>query len=150
MLKNYEIKPDTGLGELTFGIPMDDFITRYGEPEELDTFDEDEDMNTTLLHYWKDGFSVFFVGLTNQILAGIETDHSQATLFGKSIMGLKEAELIALMEENGHDNFDREEEDNNIRLSYDFSMMDFFFQDGELAYMNFGVFVNEDGKIEKV
>jgi hypothetical protein len=150
MLKNHEINPNIGYGELKFGLAMDDFIAQYGEPEELDTFDEDEDMNTTLLHYWKDGFSVFFVGLTNQILAGIETDHHQVSLFGKQIMGLTQDELIALMKENEHTEFEREEEDSYIRLSYDFSMMDFFFQDGKLVYMNFGVFVDEDGKIEKV
>lgn len=150
MLKNHVIHPNIGYGELKFGLTIDDFIAQYGEPEELDTFDEDEEMNTTLLHYWKNGISVFFVGLTNQILAGIETDHHQASLFGKQIMGLTEKELMALMEENGHANFEREEEDNYIRLSYDFSMMDFFFQKNSLVYMNFGVIVNEDGKIERV
>jgi hypothetical protein len=33
MLNNHEILPKTGLGELTFGIVMDDFIAKYGEPE---------------------------------------------------------------------------------------------------------------------
>ena len=150
MLNNHEILPKTGLGELTFGIVMDDFIAKYGEPEELDTFDEDEEMNTTLLHYWKSGFSVFFVGLTNQILAGIETDHPDTTLFGAEIMGISEAELNTLMEKNGHSTFEREEEENDIRLSYDFSMMDFFFREGKLIYLNFGVFVDEDGKIDRV
>ena len=150
MLKNHDINPKLGLGELTFGIAMDDFIAKYGEPEELDTFDEDEQMNTTLLHYWKSGFSVFFVGLTNQILAGIETDHPDTLLFGSKIMNLSEADLIALIEKNGHSTFEREVEENDIRLSYDFSMMDFFFREEKLVYMNFGVFVDEDGNIERV
>jgi hypothetical protein len=103
-----------------------------------------------LLHYWKSGFSVFFVGLTNQVLAGIETDHPDTTLFGAEIMGISEAELNTLMEKNGHSTFEREEEENDIRLSYDFSMMDFFFREGKLIYLNFGVFVDEDGNIDRV
>jgi len=150
MLKNHDIKPNIGLGELEFGIIMDEFIDQYGEPEELDTLYEDDDMNTTLLHYWKAGFSVFFVGLTNQILAGIETDHPDTSLFNTKIMNFTEDQIIALLKENGHNNFEKEEEGNDIRLSYDISMMDFFFRDGKLIYMNFGVFVGEDGKIEVV
>ncbi|MCF6170638.1 MAG: hypothetical protein L3J66_06645 [Bacteroidales bacterium] len=150
MLKNFEIKPSLGLGNLEFGLVIDKFITQYGEPDEVDTFDEDEEMNTTLLHYWKQGLSVFFVGLTNQVLAGIETDHPEASLFGRTIMGLTEKELIALLAENGHSTFEREEEEKDIRLSYDFSMMDFFFRDGKLVFMNFGVMVDENGQIERV
>lgn len=150
MLKNHDIKPNIGLGDLEFGIVMDSFIDQYGEPEELDTLYEDDDMNTTLLHYWKTGFSVFFVGLANQILAGIETDHPDTSLFNKKIMNCTEDEIITLLKENGHNNFEKEEEGADIRLSYDISMMDFFFRDGKLIYMNFGVLVDEDGKIETV
>lgn len=107
-------------------------------------------MNTTLLHYWKGGFSVFFVGLANQVLAGIETDHPETSLFNTKIMGSPENEIVALLKENGHNNFEKEEEGNDIRLSYDFSMMDFFFREGKLIYMNFGVLVDEAGKIETV
>ncbi len=150
MLKKHDINPNIGLGELTFGIAIDEFIEQFGQAEDMDTIEEDEQMNTTLLHYWKGGFSVFFVGLANQILAGIETDHPDTTLFGSKIMGLTEAELIALLKNNGHSTFEREVEENDIRLSYDFSMMDFFFREGKLVYMNFGVFVDEDGDIERV
>jgi len=150
MLKKHDINPNIGLGELTFGIAIDEFIEQFGQAEDMDTIEEDEQMNTTLLHYWKGGFSVFFVGLANQILAGIETDHPDTTLFGSKIMGLTEAELIALLKNNGHSTFEREVEENDIRLSYDFSMMDFFFREGKLVYMNFGVFVDEDGEIERV
>ena len=150
MLKKHDINPNIGLGELTFGIAMDEFIEQFGQAEDMDAIEEDEQMNTTLLHYWKGGLSVFFVGLANQILAGIETDHPDTLLFGSKIMGLPEAELIVLLKNNGHSTFEREVEENDIRLSYDFSMMDFFFREGKLIYMNFGVFVDEDGEIEKV
>lgn len=150
MLTSYEIKPDVGLGEIKFGTPMEEFIARFGEPDEIDEFDDDEEMHTTLLHYWDKGFSVFFVGLTTQVLAGIETDHPETTLFGQKIMEMKRADLEKLMESRGYSYYESEQENDDVRLSYDVSMMDFFFRDNQLIYMNFGVLVNEKGEIEAV
>jgi len=151
MLLNYEIKPNIGLGPLEFGMKMSQFMDTYGEAEEINSFDEDEEFNTTVLHYWTQGFSIFFVGLSNQILAGIETDHPDATLYGKKIMNLTEDDIVELMKNNGHTYYEVEiEEEKDRRLSYDYSMIDFFFRDGRLVYMNFGVLVDEQGNIETV
>ena len=149
-LSDFEIKPNVGLGELTFGTEMKPFIKQVGEPEEIENIDEDEEMNTTVLHYWKTGCSVFFVGLSDQVLAGIETDHPDVNLFGEKIMGRSEDEIVALMKNNGHNDYEIEKEESDKRLSFDISMMDFFFREGKLIYMNFGVFVDDKGQIEKV
>jgi len=150
MLTSYDIKPDIGFGDIKFGTPMEDFVARFGKPDEIDELDEDEEMQTTLLHYWDKGFSVFFVGLTSQILAGIETDHPETSLFGNKIMGVSRAKLEKLMESKGYSYYESEQENNEIRLSYDVSMMDFFFRDNKLIYINFGVLVNDNGEIETV
>lgn len=150
MLSNFEIKPNIGFGDVTFGSQMSPFIKQFGEPEELESFDDDEEFNTTLLHYWKTGFSVFFVGLTEQTLAGIEIDNPEAVLFGHKIIGKTEKYIISLMEKNGHVEYETESELGDKRLSFDFGMMDFFFRNGNLIYMNFGVMVDENGNIEKV
>ncbi len=54
------------------------------------------------------------------------------------------------MKQNGYENFETDFEDADKRLSYDVGMMDFFFRDDKLIYMNFGVLVDEDGNIETV
>ena len=41
-------------------------------------------------------------------------------------------------------------EGHEIRLSYEESMMDFFFREGALVYMNFGMFIDENGNIQAV
>lgn len=156
MLSTYEIKPDVGLGKIKFGTQMNKFITVFGKPDEIDEIDEmddvdeDGDMHTTLLHYWDKGFSMFFVGLTAQILAGIETDHPEVNLFGKKIMGMHRDDLEKLMKSKGYSYYETENNNNDVRLSYDVSMMDFFFRDDKLVYMNFGVLVNDNGRIEPV
>ncbi len=156
MFTNYKIIPNTGFGEVEFGMEMDKFVEKYGEPEEVDTIDDDEELDTMILHYWEKGFSLFFVGLTNPILAGIEFDYKDTELYGTMIMGKSKEDIIALMEANGHSDYDEGSEetmgenDNDLRVSYDESMMDFFFRENQLVYMNFGVLVGDDGKIEKV
>lgn len=156
MFTNFEVKPNKGFGDVEFGIDMDTFVEKYGEPEEVDDIDEEEeDFNTTILHYWKKGFSMFFVGMTNPVLAGIETDNPNTTLFGSDIIGKSKSYIISLMLENGNNDYDEgtdeiSEEDEDIRVSFEESMMDFFFRDDKLVYMNFGVFVDENGNIEEV
>ena len=149
-LHDLQIKPNIGLGDLAFGMKIKPFIERFGEPEELENIAEDEDLNTTILHYWRAGFSAFFYGLADLVLAGIESDHPKLDLFGEKIMGKTEAEIVALMKKHGHESYEIEMEGADKRLSFDISMIDFFFRNGKLVYMNFGVLVDQHGKIEPV
>ncbi len=60
MISSYEIVPKVGLGDLTFGMDMEKVVSALGEPEEVDNFEGDEELNAVLLHYQDKGFSVFF------------------------------------------------------------------------------------------
>ncbi len=150
MLSSFEIKPNKGFGEIEFGMDTDKLTALVGEPEEVMSFDDEEEMSIVVLHYWEQGFTVFMDGVTRQVVAGIELDNPESTLFGEKIIGKSEEEIIAFMKANGHENYEIEMEENDKRFSYDESMMDFFFVDGRLEYMNFGVLVDEEGNIETV
>jgi hypothetical protein len=155
MLLNNEITPNIGYGEVKFGIAMDVFVEKFGEPEEVESIGEDGDYATTVLHYWEKSLSIFFVGVSNPVLAGIETDHPDSTLYGENIIDKSKEDIIALMKKNGLSSYDESDdefvnENEIVRLSYEKSMMDFFFQDNLLIFMNFGVMVDDNGNIEKV
>lgn len=150
MFSNFTIHPNKGIGTVAFGTDMEEFVATYGEPEEVQNFDDDEELNTTVLHYWNKGVSAFFVGLSKPVLAGIETDHPDTTLLDKKIIGMTEEQLKELMKANGYENFEVDFEESDKRLSYDVGMMDFFFREGNLIYMNFGVLVDDQGNIEPV
>ena len=155
MLSNNKILPNIGYGDIKFGVAMDVFVEKYGEPEEVDSIGEDEDYATTVLHYWDQSLSIFFVGVSNPVLTGVETDHPDSILFGEKIMDKSKEDIIALMKKNGLSSYDEGDDefvsDNEIiRVSYEESMMDFFFQDNKLIFMNFGVMVDDNGNIEKV
>ncbi len=156
MFSNFKVFPNKGFGDVEFGIDMDTFVEKYGEPEEIDNIDEDEDLNTSILHYWNKGYSLFFVGLATPILAGVESDNPETELFGEKIMGKSKDDIIELMAKNGSKEYDEAEEelvgedDKDLRVSFEESMLDFFFRDDKLVYMNFGVYVDEEGKIDYV
>lgn len=150
MISSYEIIPKKGLGDLVFGMDMEKVVSGLGEPDEVDNFENEEEMNAVLLHYWEKGVSLFFEGHTRQIVAGMETDHPKATLYGKKIIGMPKEEVIALMEANGDSDYYEEEEDGELRLSFENQMMDFYIRDGKVAFVNWDVIVDSNGNIIKL
>lgn len=145
-----EIKPKEGFGDLKFGITSDQLTTMLGDPEDVETFDDDGDFKTTILNYWDMGISAFFEGMDNAVLSCLETDIPDATLYGKMVFDLDEDEIITLMEEHGFELAETEDDpDGERRLSYDDALIDFFFHEGELVAVNWGVLVNEKGEIEE-
>ncbi len=147
MISSYEIIPKIGLGDLKFGMDMEKVVSELGEPEEVDNFESEEEMNAVLLHYWERGVSVFFEGHTRQVVAGIETDYPDSKLFGERVIDMSEEEVIGLMKRNGFQDFDKETEDGELRLSYEEEMIDFYLKNGKVAFVNWDVIVDEDGNL---
>jgi len=150
MLSNFEILPNEGFGQIKFGMDMDKLAEIVGEPEEIMSFDDEEELSIVVLHYWDQGFTVFMDGITRQVVAGIELDHPDSTLYGKKLIGVVEEEVIDFMKSKGHTKYEVEMEEKDKRYSFDDGMMDLFFVEGKLEYMNFGVLVDEEGNIEIV
>lgn len=150
MLSNFEIIPNKGYGQIEFGMDMDKLAEIVGEPEEIMSFDDEEELSIVVLHYWGQGFTVFMDGITRQVVAGIELDHPESELYGEKIIGKSEDEVIEFMKSKGHTNYEVGMEEADKRYSFDDGMMDLFFLDGKLEYMNFGVLVDEEGNIETV
>ncbi len=141
-----------GLNELKFGDTPQTVENTLGKPLEIENLGDeaDEDLDTILWNYDKEGLTVFFEGKNNHVLSCFETDNEEVTLFGKKIFGLNEQEITALMKENGLSQIDSDEEEwGERRVSFDEGLIDFYFQDGKLVTVNWGVFVNEDGEIEE-
>lgn len=141
-----------GLENLKFGESPEKVENALGKPDEVeDIGDEgDEDLSTILWNYDNYGLTVFFEGKNNHVLSCFETDNEETTLFGKKIFPMSEAEIIALMKENGLTQIDSDEEEwGEKRVSFDEALIDFYFQNEKLVTVNWGVFVNEDGEIEE-
>lgn len=145
-----EIKPKEGFGEIVFGESSDHVIAFLGEPEEVESFEDDDEFNTTILNYWEAGVSAFFEGIENSVLSCLETDIPDATLYGKKVFDMNEEAVIGLMKEHGFEVAETEEDPSGERrISYDDALIDFFFHEDELIAVNWGVLVNEAGEIEE-
>ncbi len=146
-----EINPKIGLGELKFGETSEKIISYLGEAEELEDIEDDDEFNTVILNYSKQGILAFYEGVEKSVLSCIEINNDNATLFGNEIFEINEAAITKLMKENGYNEIETSvDEDGEKRLSFDDAMMDFFFIDDELISVNWGVLVNNQGEIEEI
>ena len=103
------------------------------------------------MNYWEKGISVFMEGIEKSVVACFETEHPESTLYGQRVFDLDELQVMELMSSNGFDVAETEiDETGEKRISYDDAMIDFFFEDGELIAVNWGVLVNEKGEIEEM
>lgn len=150
-----EIKPLEGLGELEFGMTPEEVFEYLGKPDEDETFEDDEMGNTQVFHFWGKSVSAFFENAEDPGLSNLETDNPDATLFGKHIFAMKEADIIKLMKDNGYEDIDTEmmedeDEDmeNEKRVSFDDAFIDFFFEDEVLTAVSWGTFFDLDEEDE--
>lgn len=148
MKLTYEILPLEGLGVLKFGQTIEVTIEFLGDAEEIDHLDTDDQMNTIVLHYWENELSIFFEGVAKTVLSCFETDHLESLLYGKKVFEMNPKQVIALMAEHNYTNPEIEEEEGELRLSFEDALMDFFYDGEELLAINWGVLVNEAGEIE--
>ncbi|MDR0789202.1 MAG: hypothetical protein LBO06_00245 [Bacteroidales bacterium] len=149
-----------GLGNLKFGMGIDEIVSLLGNPNEVETIGEDLEMPTTVLHYAELGLSLFFdyemlynkdLGMPweqttqferpsdREILACIDIDAEDTVLFGEKVIGKSSQEIVKLMVSNGiiKQTMDKEvwgEE----RISFEDYAIDFFFVEDKLLSINFG------------
>lgn len=146
-----DIVPRKGLGEINFGDTSEKVITFLGQPEDVENIEDVDGFNTVVLYYYEQGLTVFFEGREKSVVACIEVENPEATMFGRTIFDMTEEDIIDLMTEKGYEVAEMEKETTGEkRVSYDDAMIDFFFLDGDLVVVNWGVLVNEMGEIEEL
>ena len=146
-----DIIPKKGFGEILFGETSEKVITLLGQPEDVDNIEDVDGFNTVVLFYYEQGITVFFEGREKSVVACIETENPDAVLYGKTIFNTTEEDIVALMAGKGFEVAEIEmETTGEKRVSYDDAMIDFFFLDGDLVFVNWGVLVNEKGEIEEL
>jgi len=146
-----KIVPKKGLGEVLFGDTSEKVITYLGQPEDIDNIEDVDGFNTVVLFYYERGITIFFEGREKSVVACIETENPEAAMFGKTIFDMTEEDIVSLMDEKGYEVAEIEmETTGERRVSYDDAMIDFFFLDGDLIFVNWGVLVNEKGEVEEI
>ena len=150
-IEENEIILGTGMGPLHFGATMDEVRTLVGEPEEIEESDDDDEFEHQAWNYHEDDYllSLYFDREDDFRLSCIETDHPGMRLFGEAIQGMSLDAVQALMQRHGLATPETETmEEGQVRLSYEQEMIDLYFEEGQLQFINFGVFIDEDLNVQ--
>ena len=150
-IEENQIVLGTGIGPLRFGMSQDEVRALVGEPEEIEASDDDDEFEHQEWVYHEDDYlvSLYFDREDDFRLSCVETDNPHMRLFGEPIVGRNLADIQALMQRNGHPEPEVETMDGGeVRLSYVQSMIDLYFEDDELQFVNFGVFINDDLEVQ--
>ncbi|MDD4685366.1 MAG: hypothetical protein PHD45_09070 [Bacteroidales bacterium] len=134
-----EIQLKKGIGELLFGSTIENVMKQIGSADEVEDIGEDIEYPTTILHYHKLGFSLFFDNNDNSLLTCTDIDSDDVEIFGKKLIGSSPREVEELMIENKIYNETKEAEDwGEMRISFEEYSIDFYFIDEKLVSITFG------------
>jgi hypothetical protein len=145
---NFVIEPRIGFGGLKFGQTVEQIVKTLGEAQAIDQIDDEDIVNTLIMHYWDIGTSIFFEGLNKPVVSCFETDNPDTLLFNEKVFDLDEEAITKIMKANGFSEIEKELEEGEKRLSFEDGLIDFFFINDRLIAVNWGVLVNDDGEIE--
>lgn len=133
-----DIKIREGLGELKFGMPVEEVSALWGQAGEVESIDSPCDEPTTVLHYDNLGATLFFEG-ENPCLQCIDIHNTDCRLFGQRVFDLDEVAVVRLMVSNQYFEQDVENEDwGERRVSFSEGNIDFFFEGRTLLSVVFG------------
>lgn len=148
-IQQNEIVLGQGLGEIKFGLTMDEVEAIMGKPEEVETSEEDEEFEYEVWNYWEEGYSFYFDEDDDFRLGLIETANEDVTLFGQKIFQMKQAEVEALLKTKGLSSPDKDTlETGEKHVTYEKEMLDMYFDKDALVTVKFGVFVSDDLEVQ--
>ena len=148
-MKDFTIMPLKGYGEIPFGMTLDEAVKLLNMPDFYEELNDMEETGNRSIYYEYAGIqtNIYFEGITKSVVACFETENKAATLYGKKVFGLKKDEVVKLMKDNGFKDMEEEEEDGELRVSFEDAMIDFFFEGDKMTAVSWGVLVDEQGDI---
>lgn len=148
-MKKFTIEPLKGYGEIPFGMTLDAVVKKLNMPDYYEELgDMEETGNRTIYYEYEELLTnIYFEGVTKSVVACFETENDEATLYGEKVFELDKETIIDLMKENGFKELEEEVEDDELRVSFEDAMIDFFFDDDVLMAVSWGVLVDEQGEI---
>ena len=149
MMKDFTIMPLKGYGEIPFGMTLDDAVKKLGMPDFYEELSDMEETGNRSIYYEYDELetNIYFEGVTKSVVACFETENMEATLYGEPVFDLTKEEIIDLMKKQGFKELEEETEDDELRVSFEDALVDFFFDEQGLTAISWGVLVDDQGDI---
>ena len=141
--------PLKGYGEIPFGMTLDEAVKKLGMPDFYEELSDMEETGNRSIFYEYEELetNIYFEGVTKSVVACFETENMEATLYGEPVFDLTKEEIIDLMKKQGFKELEEETEDEELRVSFEDAMIDFFFDEDELTAVSWGVLIDEQGDI---
>ena len=149
MMKDFTSMPLKGYGEIPFGMTLDDAVKKLGMPDFYEELSDMEETGNRSIYYEYDELetNIYFEGVTKSVVACFETENMEATLYGEPVFDLTKEEIIDLMKKQGFKELEEETEDDELRVSFEDALVDFFFDEEGLTAISWGVLVDDQGDI---
>ena len=149
MMNDFTIMPLKGYGEIPFGMTLDETVKKLGMPDFYEELSDMEETGNRSVYYEYEELetNIYFEGVTKSVVACFETENMEATLYGEPVFDLTKEEIIDMMKEHGFKELEEENEDDELRVSFEDALIDFFFEDEMLTAVSWGVLVDEQGDI---
>lgn len=141
MSLSLEIQLLKGFCNFNFGQIVTEAEALFGPAEESQTLEDDLlETSSYVLHYWTQGFSLFFDKNKGNTFTSVEVDNKETLLFKQKVFTMNEKALTELLKANGYKLTDTENHAwGEKRLSFDDAGLDCYFENGRLISINFGV-----------
>ena len=141
--------PLKGYGEIPVGMTLDETVKKLGMPDFYEELSDMEETGNRSIFYEYEELetNIYFEGVTKSVVACFETENMEATLYGEPVFDLTKEEIIDMMKEHGFKELEEENEDDELRVSFEDALIDFFFEDEMLTAVSWGVLVDEQGDI---
>ena len=148
-MKDFTIMPLKGYGEIPFGMTLDEAVKKLGMPDFYEELSDMEETGNRSIYYEYDELetNIYFEGVTKSVVACFETENMEATLYGEPVFDLTKEEIIDLMKKQGFKELEEETEDDELRVSFEDALVDFFFDEEGLTAISWGVLVDDQGDI---
>ncbi len=148
-MKDFTIMPLKGYGEIPFGMTLDETVKLLGMPDFYEELSDMEETGNRSIYYEYDELetNIYLEGVTKSVVACFETENEAATLYGKPVFDLTKEEIIDLMKKQGFKELEEETEDDELRVSFEDALVDFFFDEEGLTAISWGVLVDDQGDI---
>ena len=148
-MENFTIEPLKGYGEIPFGMTLDEAVKMLGMPNFYEELNDMEETENRSIYYEYDDLqtNIYFEGITKSVVACFETENENATLYGKKVFDLDQNAVIEMMKAKGFTELEQETEDSELRISFEDALIDFFFDEGGMTAVSWGVLVDDQGNI---
>lgn len=148
-MENFTIEPLKGYGEIPFGMTLDEAVKMLGMPNFYEELNDMEETENRSIYYEYDDLqtNIYFEGITKSVVACFETENENATLYGKKVFDLDQKAVIEMMKAKGFNELEQETEDGELRISFEDALIDFFFDEGGMTAVSWGVLVDDQGNI---